>query len=91
MSQVTARKTNMNHQVNEICMSFMKAVIVMRRRTRRRLPDELDVASWSVLASDESDLEDESEDQRNKKKQEAHSGPSRHNCRRPQQVGHYYQ
>ena len=46
----------------------MKAVIVMRRRTRRRLelPDELDVASWSVLASDESDLEDESEDQRNK-------------------------
>ena len=68
MSQVTARKTNIDHQVNEICMSFMKAVIVMRRRTRRRLelPDELDVASWSVLASDESDLEDESEDQRNK-------------------------
>ena len=30
------------------------------------LPDELDVASWSFLASDESDLEDESEDQRNK-------------------------
>ena len=51
-------------------MKYMKvkAVIVMRRRTRRRLelPDELDVASWSVLASDESDLEDESEDQRNK-------------------------
>ena len=46
----------------------MKAVIVMRRRTRRRLelPDKLDVASWSVLASDEIDLEDESEDQRNK-------------------------
>ena len=40
----------------------------MRRRTRRRLelPDELDGASWSVLASDEIDLEDESEDQRNK-------------------------
>ena len=68
MSQVTARKTNINHQVNEMCMSFMKAVIVMRRRTRRRLelPDKLDVASWSVLASDEIDLEDESEDQRNK-------------------------
>ena len=68
MSQVTARKTNINHQVNEIYISFMKAVILMRRRTRRRLelPDELDVASWSVLASDESDLEDESEDQRNK-------------------------
>ena len=70
MSQVTARKTNMNHQVNEICMSFMKAVIVMRRRTRRRLelPDELDVASWSVLASDESDLEDESEAKTNETK-----------------------
>ena len=60
----------MNHQVNEICMSFMKAVIVRRRRTRRRLelPDELDVASWSVLASDESDLEDESEVQTNETK-----------------------
>ena len=46
----------------------MKAVIVMRRRTRRRLelPDKLDVASWSVLASNEIDFEDESEDQRNK-------------------------
>ena len=68
MIQVTVRKTNINRQVNEICISFMKAVIVMRRRTRRRLelPDELDGASWSVLASDEIDLEDESEDQRNK-------------------------
>ena len=49
-------------------MSFLKAVIVMRRRTRRglELPDKLDVASWSVLASDEIDLEDESEDQQNK-------------------------
>ena len=56
MSQVTAGKTNINRQVNEIYISFMKAVIVMRRRTMRRLelPDELDVASWSVLASDES-------------------------------------
>ena len=70
MSQVTARKTNINRQVNEIYISFMKAVIVMRRRTRRRLrlPDELDVASWSVLASDESDLEDESEAKTNETK-----------------------
>ena len=65
MSQVTTRKTNINRQVNEIYISFMKAVIVMRRRTRRQLelPDKLDVASWPVLASDESDFEDESEDQ----------------------------
>ena len=69
MSQVTARKTNINRQVNEIYISFMKAVIVMRRRTRRQLelPDKLDVASWHVLASDKSDFEDESEDQRTKK------------------------
>ena len=47
----------------------MKAVIVMRKGTRRQLelPDELVVASWPVLASDESDFEDESEDQRTKK------------------------
>ena len=64
ISQVTARKTNINRQVNEIHIHFMKAVIVMRRRLE--LPDELDVASWSVLASDKIDLEDESEDQRNK-------------------------
>ena len=70
MSQVTTRKTNINRQVNEIYISFMKAVIVMRRRTRRRLElsDELDVASWSVLASDESDLEDESEAKTNETK-----------------------
>ena len=69
MSQVTARKTNINRQVNEIYISFMKAVIVMRKGTRRQLelPDELVVASWPVLASDESDFEDESEDQRTKK------------------------
>ena len=69
MSQVTTRKTNINRQVNEIYISFMKAVIVMRRRTRRQLelPDKLDVASWHVLASDKSDFEDESEDQRTKK------------------------
>jgi hypothetical protein len=44
-------------------------VIVTSKRTRRRfeLPDELDVASWPVLASNESDFEDESEDQRIKK------------------------
>ena len=64
-----ARKTNINRQVNEIYISFMKAVIVMRKGTRRQLelPDELVVASWPVLASDESDFEDESEDQRTKK------------------------
>ena len=69
MSQVTARKTNINRQVNEIYISFMKAVIVMRKGTRRQLelPDELVVASWPVLASDKSDFEDESEDQRTKK------------------------
>ena len=41
----------------------------MSKRTRRRLelPDKLDVASWPVLASNESDFEDESEDQRIKK------------------------
>ena len=52
MSQVTARKTNINHQVNEIYISFMKAVIMMRKGTRRQLelPDELVVASWPVLA-----------------------------------------
>ena len=32
------------------------------------LPDELDVASWSFLASDESDLEDESEAKTNETK-----------------------
>ena len=69
MSQVTARKTNINRQVNEIYISFMIAVIVMRKGTRRQLelPDKLVVASWPVLASDESDFEDESEDQRTKK------------------------
>ena len=69
MIQVTVRKTNINRQVNEIYISFMKAVIVMRKGTRRQLelPDELVVASWPVLASDESDFEDESEDQRTKK------------------------
>ena len=41
-------------------------MIVTSKRTRRRLelPDKLDVASWPVLASNESDFEDESEDQR---------------------------
>ena len=57
MSQVTARKTNINHQVNEIYISFMKAVIVMRRTRRRlELPDEVVGTSWPVLASDESDF-----------------------------------
>ena len=44
-------------------------MIVTSKRTRRRLelPDKLDVASWPVLASNESDFEDESEDQRIKK------------------------
>ena len=37
-------------------------------RRRLELPDELDVASWSVLASDESDLEDESEAKTNETK-----------------------
>ena len=36
-------------------------------RRQLELPDELVVASWPVLASDESDFEDESEDQRTKK------------------------
>ena len=69
MSQVNGTEDKYQYQVNEIYISFMKAVIVMRKGTRRQLelPDELVVASWPVLTSDESDFEDESEDQRTKK------------------------